>query len=376
MFTFDIQVSNVSADGMSTISWKEVLPQNSTKCTHLFVGVGMPESLSETLAGVILMLAALLALIICLLLMVKILNSLLRGTMASLVRKGINADFPGHFAFLTGYVALLIGAGVTVLVQSSSVFTSALTPLVGLGVVTVERVYPLTLGSNIGTTITSILAALTADAKMIRYTMQIAFCHLFFNITGILIFYPIPFMRRIPLGIAKGLGTITAQYRWFAIFYLIAMFLILPVIVFGLSLAGLYVLIGVGVPIVVLVIFVVVVNALQRKRPRWLPKILRSWGFLPKPLRSLEPYDRVITSCCCCQVDETGCKSKCCCGEKVDPRGETPLQDSNTDSSNYLNSNNSLNDTGISYINVGHNSCDGSEDSNKVEGSDATSVRL
>ena len=45
----------------------------------------------------------------------------------------------------------------TFLVQSSSVFTSALTPLVGLGVISVERVYPLTLGSNIGTTTTALL---------------------------------------------------------------------------------------------------------------------------------------------------------------------------------------------------------------------------
>ena len=38
----------------------------------------------------------------------------------------------------------------TILVQSSSVFTSAITPLVGLGVISLERMFPLTLGSNIG----------------------------------------------------------------------------------------------------------------------------------------------------------------------------------------------------------------------------------
>lgn len=38
----------------------------------------------------------------------------------------------------------------TILVQSSSIFTSTLTPLAGLGVISLERVYPLTLGSNIG----------------------------------------------------------------------------------------------------------------------------------------------------------------------------------------------------------------------------------
>ena len=45
---------------------------------------------------------------------------------------------------------IVFGALVTFLVQSSSVFTATVTPLVGAGVLTLERAYPLTLGSNIG----------------------------------------------------------------------------------------------------------------------------------------------------------------------------------------------------------------------------------
>lgn len=40
-------------------------------------------------------------------------------------------DFPFPFSWLTGYLAMLVGAGMTFIVQSSSVFTSAITPLVG-----------------------------------------------------------------------------------------------------------------------------------------------------------------------------------------------------------------------------------------------------
>jgi len=304
-FTYNVQLDNETSNGSWFLNWTEVLGENSTKCNHLFVGTGLSGNLGEAAAGTILLLSSLLVLIVCLVVMVKILNSLLQGTMASLVRKSINADLPGRAAFLTGYLALLIGAAVTVLVQSSSVFTSTLTPLVGIGVVTIERVYPLTLGSNIGTTITSILAALTADADMIQYTMQIALCHLFFNISGILLFYPIPPLRNVPIRIAKSLGSITAKYRWFAIVYLISMFFVLPFAVFGLSLAGWWVLVGVGVPIALLLIAVVIVNVLQRKRQQSLPKTLRDWEFLPKPLHSLSPYDRAITSCCfCCYGDK------------------------------------------------------------------------
>lgn len=236
--------------------------------------------------------------IICLLLLVKVLNSVLRGPMKRVVRKAINADFPGKAAFLTGYFAILVGAGVTVLVQSSSVFTSALTPLVGIGVVTVDRMYPLTLGSNIGTTVTGLLAAFTADASKVHDTLQLALCHLFFNITGIVIWYPIPTLRRVPIRLAKFLGNTTAGYRWFAVAYLILLYFILPLTIFGLSLAGWYVLLGVFGPIVVFIAVIIMINLLQSKRPNYLPAGLRSWNWLPLPLRSLEPYDRAITVCC------------------------------------------------------------------------------
>jgi Na+/phosphate symporter len=47
--------------------------------------------------------------------------------------------------------------------------------------------YPFTLGSNIGTTITGIMAALTSTtAEELRNSLQIALCHTFFNVLGML----------------------------------------------------------------------------------------------------------------------------------------------------------------------------------------------
>jgi len=267
--------------------------------SHIFVGSGLPgAAVSESGAGAILLVASLIAMIVCLVCLVKVLNSVLRGSMKRVVRKAINADFPGYAALLTGYFAMLVGTGVTVLVQSSSVFTSALTPLVGIGVVTVDRMYPLTLGSNIGTTVTGLLAAFTADASKVQDTLQLALCHLFFNITGIIIWYPIPVMRRVPIRLAKFLGNTTADYRWFAVAYLILLYAILPLAVFGLSLAGWYVLLAVLGPVVILVLVIIIINVLQSKRPNCLPAKLRSWEWLPVPLRSLAPYDHAITICC------------------------------------------------------------------------------
>ena len=172
--------------------------------------------------------------------------------MASVIQSTINADFSGKAAFLTGYVAMLVGALVTVLVQSSSVVSSALTPLVGIGFVTVERVYPMMLGANIGTTSTAILAAFAATGDRIVPSFQIAMCHLFFNLSGILIWYPVPVMRRVPIRISVFLGDTTAKYRWFAFLYLIVMFFLLPVTVFLLSLPGLWLLLSVLIPCILI----------------------------------------------------------------------------------------------------------------------------
>lgn len=247
------------------------------------------------------------SLITCLLILVKVLNTALKGPMATVVRKVINADFPGYLSCLTGYFAMLVGAGITILVQSSSVTTAVLTPLVGMGLISVERIYPLVLGANIGTTVTGILAAMTADADKIDSTFQVALCHLFFNITGIVIWYPIRFIRQFPLYLAKQLGIITSQYRWFAVAYVIFFFLVLPLAVFGLSLAGVWVLVGVGVPLVLLVLLVVFINITQTRRPHWLPPFLRTWDFLPLCCHSFGPVDSCVTLVCA-----NGFCRKCC----------------------------------------------------------------
>ncbi|XP_012556747.2 sodium-dependent phosphate transport protein 2A isoform X1 [Hydra vulgaris] len=268
--------------------------KHNKPCKFVFHNTGM----SDSLVGVILLVSALVILCFCLVFIVKILNSLLRGQIANVIRKTFNANFPKPFSFLTGYFAILVGAGMTFLLQSSSIFTSTLTPLVGLGVLSIDRVYPLTLGSNVGTTATGILAALASPSDHLAPALQIALCHLFFNISGILLWYPLPLFRKVPLNMAKYLGNTTAEYRWFAFFYILVFFFVIPTFVFLLSIAGRAVFIGVMVPIASLLSFIFVVNILQSNKPSFLPHILRNWKWLPKMLRSLEPYDKMITKLC------------------------------------------------------------------------------
>ncbi|CAL9696037.1 unnamed protein product [Knipowitschia caucasica] len=298
------------------LTWAQVNITNTfnlNKCQHLFVNVDLPD----LAIGLILMGLSLLILCTCLILIVKLLNSMLKGQVAVVIKKVLNTDLPFPFSWVTGYIAILVGAGMTFIVQSSSVFTSAITPLVGIGVISLERAYPLTLGSNLGTTTTAILAAMASPGETLSNSLQIALCHFFFNIMGILLWYPFPF-QRLPIRLARGLGNKTANYRWFAAFYLVLCFLVLPIGVFGLSLVGWPVLVGVGAPIVALVVFAVVVNVMQKRCPRFLPSLLRSWDFLPRPLHSLAPWDRVVTvslgfcnnHCCCC------CRCCHCCNKE------------------------------------------------------------
>ncbi|RXG56720.1 Sodium-dependent phosphate transport protein 2A [Armadillidium vulgare] len=172
--------------------------------------------------------------------------------------------------------------------------------LKGLGLISVDRAYPLTLGSNIGTTTTALLASIAGEGEGLKRSVQIALVHLFFNIIGILIFYPVPFMR-FPIKLCKMLGNITADYRWFAIVYLIGMFFVLPALVFLLSLGGPKVMECVGIPILIILAVVILINILQSHCSKVLPQVLKNWDFLPLPLRSLEPYDRVFLSIPCCK---------------------------------------------------------------------------
>jgi sodium-dependent phosphate cotransporter len=177
----------------------------------------------EMAAGGVALFISLVLLCVCLGVLVRILQHMVMGTSATMLRKATDVN---------GYLAMLIGCGITILVQSSSITTSVLTPLVGVGVLPLSKMYPLSLGANIGTTFTAILASLVSSKPA---AVQIALCHLFFNLIGILIWYPIPFMRNVPLKAARGLGTLTRRYKSFPLIYIGFSFVLGPLMLLGIS---------------------------------------------------------------------------------------------------------------------------------------------
>lgn len=119
---------------------------------------------------------------------------------------------------------MVMGMLFTALVHSSSVTTSLLVPIVASGILTMENAFPITLGANLGTTFTAILASLTGNIAAVT----IAFAHLLFNLTGILIIYPLKITRRIPLNMAKKMGELAHKKPIYAFMYVFTAFFVIP----------------------------------------------------------------------------------------------------------------------------------------------------
>jgi len=273
-----------------------ILKRNETYLLSLLGEQGL--GWTDAVLGSVLLVFSLILLCGCLIALMKILNSMLGTQMAALIQKTINAKIP-YVPWLTGYLAMLLGCVITILVSSSSIFTSTLTPLCGTGLVSLETAYPMTLGSNIGTTTTSILASFAAEGQYLKPSIQISMVHLLFNISGILLFYPIPFMRW-PIGLAQMLGDITATYRWFAGVYLAVMFVFAPLFIFILSLLGTQIMYGILGPLMVIGLIVILINLMQNYCSQWLPNFMQDWSFLPLWMRSLKPLDDFFQHLTCC----------------------------------------------------------------------------
>ena len=105
-----------------------------------------------------------------------------------------------QYLFKNAFIGFVFGILITAIVQSSSVTTSLIIPLAGAGIITVAQLFPYTLGANIGTTVTALLAAMITQNPI---AVTVAFSHLCFNIYGILILYPFKF---IPINLAVYIG--------------------------------------------------------------------------------------------------------------------------------------------------------------------------
>lgn len=145
----------------------------------------------------------------------------MRQMVAQSVERAINR-FIGSGGGLLGIV---VGIGITIAVQSSSITTSIMVPLVAAGILTLRSAYPVTLGANVGTTITALIASL---AVVRPEGLTIALVHFLFNAAALGLVYPVPWIRLIPVRLAEATAEVAARRRAIVVVYVVGLFLILP----------------------------------------------------------------------------------------------------------------------------------------------------
>ena len=131
-----------------------------------------------------------------------------------------------------GLLGMAAGLIFTAIIQSSSVTTSLMVPLVASGVLTIESAYPIIMGANIGTTVTAILASF-ATGNIAAIT--VAFVHFLFNMISVCCIYPVKILRNIPITLAKNLGDIAYKKRRYALLFTLSVFFLLPGILIFIS---------------------------------------------------------------------------------------------------------------------------------------------
>lgn len=143
------------------------------------------------------------------------------GTLRSLVLKRAESLFD-KVLFKTAVRAFAVGLILTVAVQSSSITVSLAVPLAGAGLLSLVQIFPFTLGANVGTTITAVLASLVTGQLV---AVQVAFAHVLFNLFGIAVLYP---FKRFPISMAEGFANMATGNKVYPIAYIIVAFFILP----------------------------------------------------------------------------------------------------------------------------------------------------
>lgn len=181
--------------------------------------VDLFDALPGNTGGVALAVTGLVLIFVSISYLGKILKKLMVGRAKDLMHKAIGH---GPMSSITS------GTLITFLVQSSSTSTSLVIPLVGSGVFRVKEIYPFTLGANIGTCITALLAATTLSGSHAVAGLQIALVHLLFNVIGVVFIFGIPFLRRIPYNTARRFAQIASKHKSLVVAYVLGMFFVLP----------------------------------------------------------------------------------------------------------------------------------------------------
>jgi len=177
--------------------------------------------IADVLAGIILLIIAILIVVFSLIYLVKTMRSLVINTTEKVIDR---------LLFRNTFTAFTLGMLITAVIQSSAVTVSMVVGMVAAGFLDVNRAYPFTLGANIGTTITALLASLVtlnseSGAAVSTIGLTVALSHLVFNIYGTMIFLP---LRKVPIFCATKFGQFASESKVWAVIFVICGFFLVP----------------------------------------------------------------------------------------------------------------------------------------------------
>ncbi len=183
--------------------------------TEFMAGLGAPQRV----AAVVALLAGLALIFIALVLITRNMRQLVRGSVEAAMNHVVGRG--------GGAVGILIGLLVTVAVQSSTITTSILVPLVAAGLLTARSAYPITLGANVGTTVTALIASLAVTQAA---GLTIALVHTLFNITALLLVFPIKVVRELPVRLAERFAGVAVKHPTIVGAYILGLFIVIPLV--------------------------------------------------------------------------------------------------------------------------------------------------
>lgn len=180
---------------------------------------GLAAVAPERMAGILLILISGGLIYAALTMLVRVMRSAVQTRVESMVTRGLEKN---------SLIGIVVGIVVTVMVQSSSITTALLVPLAGAGLLNVTQAFPVTVGANLGTTVTALLAALAASGPNARFGLTIALVHLLFNLSATGLIFPVRRIRNIPVLAAEWLASVAVKSRRWAVLYVMLLFYGVP----------------------------------------------------------------------------------------------------------------------------------------------------
>lgn len=166
--------------------------------------------------GAVLTVLSFILLVISILIFRKLISDLLKAQSPEAFSK---------FFFAGEFKSFFWGVVTTAAIRSSTITTSLVVPMVAKKIVKMRMAAPFIMGANMGTTITAFIAALLNSNNS---AINIALAHFLFNFIGVLLFFPIPALKEVPIRLSVSLGKLTLRYRIAGFVFILLTFFIIP----------------------------------------------------------------------------------------------------------------------------------------------------